>query len=380
MALAEAGKHIGILGGGQLGRMLVEAGIPMQHRFTVVDPTPKSPAAQVGAEQIIAPITDADATRNLARLSDVTTIEIEHVNAQALQDLYWDEKRNIQPSPETLLTIIDKVTQKDFLRTLGIPVAEYQAFYNFREALEIAKQFGPGFFVKVRQGGFDGRGNMQIYNKADLEEAFRRFEGKPLFAEKRVKLTQEIAVLIARDSWGDIVSYPAVEMFQDNGICDVVIAGKGVIDPKVEAQAVDYARVFGQNIRGAGVFAIEAFVTDEGQVVFNEIAPRVHNSYHLSIEANKTSQFKQHLLGITGEPLEDTGLIVKTAVMKNLLTGINGGGVVRARQLPGVFVHLYGKDPRPPARRKVGHITAIADTTGEALRKVRFAHRLISTS
>jgi len=355
---------VGIVGGGQLGRMLTEAARPLGREVTVIDPGADCPAAQAGAEQIQASFTDADAVLKLASRVDVVTWEIEHINADALMGLPVP----VEPSPKTLSIIKDKLYQKRMLVDAGIPVADFMDLNSEKLDVDMHSAFGAfgNVIVKTRTGGYDGRGNM-VVTPENWQELLAQFGSTPLYAEKIEHFQKELAVIIARDVRGTIAQYPVVETIHENNICNLVLAPAN-IDPRIQAVAEDIAHETASVLEGAGVFAIEMFLTEDDKVIVNEVAPRVHNSGHHTIEANRTSQFEQHIRAITGLPLGST-TAVSPAVMINILGERNGKvaltGQDKALAFAGTHLHLYGKASTKVAR-KMGHITVLADSVSEA--------------
>ncbi len=356
-------SRIGIVGGGQLGRMLTEAALPLGFEVTVIDPAENCPAAQAGAKQIEAPLTDPSAIQELADEGDVVTWEIEHINAEALMSLDIP----VEPSPHTLQLIQDKLHQKDMLSKGGIPVADFTAIYDEGALADAFHAFG-NVIVKTRTGGYDGRGNLMVASMTDWPQIKATFGEQPLYAEKVVPFQKELAVIIARDKQGVVAQYPVVETIHENNICHLVLA-PAPIDPAVQAEAEEVAHEVARKLEGAGVFAIEMFLTEDDEVLVNEIAPRVHNSGHHTIEANQTSQFEQHIRAISGLPLGSTEMVAPAAVMVNILGDRNGAvalsGLEKVLALPDTHVHLYGKSPVKVAR-KMGHITVRSESLSEA--------------
>lgn len=358
---------IGIVGGGQLGRMLTEAAIPLGFQVVVVDPGANCPAAQVGAEQIVASLHDEKALHELAEKSDVITIEIEHVDAKLLAEIN-DLGKPVHPAPATIAMIQDKYLQKQFLHKNDIPVAPFVEVTDKASVEAALKDFGGSMILKTRFGAYDGRGNYVINTPEDIDKAFDVFGDKPLYAEAIVPFSKELAVMVARSTTGETAVYPIVETIQERSICVEVLASAPISD-KDMAAAEKLALQVVEKLDGAGVYGVEMFLTSGGQVMVNEIAPRVHNSGHYTIEACATSQFEQHIRAITGLPLGPTNLLAPAAVMVNILgerdgpTEIDGLGEA---QVDGAAIHLYGKSPTK-IDRKMGHITV----TGDDLETVR---------
>jgi phosphoribosylaminoimidazole carboxylase PurK protein len=369
---------VGIVGGGQLGRMLTEAATAMGLRVIVIDPGANCPAKQVGAEQIVAELHDKAALHELAEKADVITIEIEHVDSDLLEEIAA-LGTPVEPSPATITMIKDKLTQKQFLRKSGLPVADFVEINDAGSAEKALKDFGGKMLIKTRHGAYDGRGNMVVNDLEDIPKAFALFNGQKLYAEKFVPFQKELAVMVARSTSGKTATYPVVETIQERNICIEVLAPAD-IEPAQAQAAERVALSVAEHLGGAGVFGIELFLTDDGQILINEIAPRVHNSGHYTIEACATSQFTQHIRAITGMPLGSTELLVPAAAMINILGERNGPttitGLEEVHALPDTAVHLYGKSPTK-IDRKMGHITATGTTAQEARDRAERARALI---
>lgn len=363
-------ETIGIVGGGQLGQMLTLAAKKLGFRVFVLDPTPDSPAGQVADRQIIGSFTDREKIKELADQVDFLTFEIELANADILEELTATGKK-INPSPKTLLLIKDKLRQKEFLKVHTIATADFTS--------AIPPSFAYPFLLKSRFDAYDGRGNAFIASPKDFAAGLKKLKG-PLYAEKYVPFTKELAVMVARSTTGDIVSYPVVETTHKNHICHMVVA-PAPIPQEIAEKAQNLAKQVVGHLGGAGVFGIELFLTNKREILVNEIAPRVHNSGHYTIEACKTSQFEQHIRAITGMPLGSTNMIVPAAAMVNILGERNApasvSGTEKATAIAGVAVHMYGKK-QTKIERKMGHITAVGDTAQEALRKALLAKTYIT--
>jgi 5-(carboxyamino)imidazole ribonucleotide synthase len=371
-------QTIGIVGGGQLGRMLTVPAKQLGYDVVVVDPGENCPAAQVGAEQIVGDLYDKEALKKLAEKSDFITVEIEHLDTKELEAI---EKlgQPVNPSPRIIRLIQDKYRQKVFLREAGIPTAEI-AEITEENAVQIFKKFGGKMLLKTKRGAYDGRGNMLVKSHKDLERGLKQFADAQLYAEKFVPFVKELAVMVVRSKDGEIKSYPIVETIHERNICIEVLAPAEVSEP-VAKKAEELAREVVEKLGGVGVFGIEMFLTRDGKVLINEIAPRVHNSGHYTMDACATSQFEQHIRAVTGLPLGDTKMLVTSAVMMNILGERNGPtevkGLREALTIEDVSVHLYGKSPTK-IDRKMGHINAIGEDLQAVRRKAEKARKAVS--
>ncbi len=372
-------KTIGIVGGGQLGRMLTQAAVALGYQVVVVNPSDNSPAAQVGAEEIVADLYNEDALRQLGTVSDVITVEIEHLNTDVLDAIAVSGK-HVHPSPETIRLIQDKYKQKQFLKKAKIAVADFCDVKSPDDAKKALQKFGGKMLLKTRFGAYDGRGNALVTNAVELKKSLEQFEGQQLYAESYVPFTKELAVMVARSIKGEIKTYPVVETFHERNIC-VEVHAPAEVDPAVKKKAGDLATQAAKELKGAGVFGVEMFLTADGEVLINEIAPRVHNSGHYTIEACKTSQFEQHIRAITDMPLGSTAMTVPAAVMINILGERDGDtiitGLEEAEAVTDTTVHLYGKSPTK-VDRKMGHITSTAKTMTEAHKRATLARKHIT--
>ncbi len=363
-------KIIGIAGGGQLGRMLADAAHDLGLKVVVLDPTPNSPAAQVADEHILGDFKDAAMIHALAGKCEAITYEIESVNAEALEEL--SAKMPVHPTPKTLAIIKDKLKQKQFLVEQGIPVAPFAP-------IEEAAALGYPQIIKARSGGFDGRGNALVESAEDMPAALEKIKNAPAYAEGFVTFEKELAIVAARTVDGDIRVFPLVETIHKNHICHMTLA-PAPVSALIEQKAHELAEKVLASFEGAGVFAIEMFLSGE-EVLVNEIAPRVHNSGHFTIEACAASQFEEQVRAVAGMPLEDPAMKVPAAVMINILGERDGAaepkGIEEAETIPGVKVHIYGKS-ETRRERKMGHLTAVADTLDEARTNAEKARALIS--
>lgn len=357
--------------------MLTEAAMALGFKVVMVDPVKNCPAKQAGAEQIVGGLHDETALKTLAERSDYITVEIEHLDAGLLDEIAANGKP-VDPAPRTIRLIQDKLDQKVFLRKAGIPVADFIDITDTASAGQALREFGGKMVLKSRFGAYDGRGNAVVDSPEEIGSAMESLGGK-LYAENFVPFSKELAVMVARDVKGNVAAYPVTETIQRRNICIETLT-PAQISPGLARQAAEFATGVAKHLEGAGVFGIEMFLTDDGKILVNEIAPRVHNSGHYTIEACETSQFEQHVRAITGMELGSTSLKVPAAVMINILGGRDGPtqeeGVDRAEGIDGVKVHMYGKSPTK-VDRKMGHITATGATVKEARERAEQARKLI---
>ena len=350
-------KRLGIIGGGQLGMMITEAAQNLNDEIseiTVLDPTENCPAAQAGAKQIVGDFKDEFAILKLAEQSDIITYEIESGNTDVLSKL----KAVIEPSPSTLGIIQDKLSQKKFLSENGLSVSQFYEITSLDDLREKIKELGLPVLLKSRRDAYDGRGNFKISSSDEIEKAYQHFDGKSLMVEKFVDFKMEVSVIAARNTRGEIATYPLVENIHEDNILKITIAPARVSD-NVIRNAGEIAKKTMQVLNGAGVFGIEMFVDQDNKILINEIAPRVHNSGHHTLQSCKTSQFEQHLRAILGLNLGSTDLVHKT-VMCNILGPHEFEGKYKSVQLEkdGVYLKMYGKDISKP-QRKLGHFNVV---------------------
>ena len=350
-------KRLGIIGGGQLGMMITEAAQNLNDEIseiTVLDPTENCPAAQAGAKQIVGDFKDEFAILKLAEQSDIITYEIESGNTDVLSKL----KAEIEPSPSTLSIIQDKLSQKKFLSENALPVSQFYEITSLDDLYEKIKELGLPVLLKSRRDAYDGRGNFKISSSDEIEKAYQHFDGKSLMVEKFVDFKMEVSVIAARNTRGEIATYPLVENIHEDNILKITIAPARVSD-NVIRNAGEIAKKTMQVLNGAGVFGIEMFVDQDNKILINEIAPRVHNSGHHTLQSCKTSQFEQHLRAILGLNLGSTDLVHKT-VMCNILGPHEFEGKYKSVQLEkdGVYLKMYGKDISKP-QRKLGHFNVV---------------------
>jgi 5-(carboxyamino)imidazole ribonucleotide synthase len=356
---------LGILGGGQLGRMLIQSGIDFNIPFAVLDPDAHAPCSTLG-EFHTGKLTDFDTVMKFGSTCDILTIEIENVSTAALKELVRQGKK-VYPQPEVIELIQDKRTQKLFYKDHNIPTAEFILTENAAD-VRANRKFLPAV-NKLGREGYDGRGVQILRSEDQLDKAF----DAPGLLEKLIDFDKEIAVIVARNERGEIKAFPIVEMvFHPIQNLVEYLFAPAQISHDVTIQAEKIASDIITKLDMVGLLAVEMFVTKTGAVLVNEIAPRPHNSGHQTIEANVTSQYEQHLRAILNLPLGDTALLSASA-MVNLLgePGYNGPalyqGFEEVTAISGVHVHLYGKKITKPFR-KMGHVTII-DRDLENLKK-----------
>jgi len=350
-------KRLGIIGGGQLGMMITEAAKNLSDEIseiTVLDPTENCPAAQAGAKQIVGDFKDELAILKLAEQSDIITYEIESGNTDVLSKL----KAEIEPSPSTLGIIQDKLSQKTFLSENGLPISQFYEIISLDDLREKINDLGLPVLLKARRDAYDGRGNFKITSPDEIEKAYQHFDGKSLMVEKFVNFKMEVSVIAARNTKGEIAAYPLVENIHENNILKMTIAPARVSDDVI-SNAGEIAKKTMEVLKGAGVFGIEMFVDQDDKILINEIAPRVHNSGHHTLQSCKTSQFEQHLRAILGLELGSTDLIHKT-VMCNILgpDGFEGKYKPVELEKDGAHLKMYGKEISKP-QRKLGHFNVV---------------------
>lgn len=355
---------VGVLGGGQLGRMLLQEAINLDVKLSILDPSANAPCAKIAHEFVVGDFNDYDTVVNFGRGKDVVTIEIEHVNVEALRTLQ-SEGVKVFPSPDILEIVKDKGLQKQFYADNNIPTSPFFLVENGQEVASKSTEFP--VMQKLRTGGYDGRGVQALRSTDDLSKAF----DAPSVLEKFVDFEKEISVIIARNESGEVKTFPVVEL-EFNPVANLVefLFAPANISQVVEQTAQELAKKVVEAFDFVGILAVEMFVGKDGSVLVNEVAPRPHNSGHHTIEASVTSQYEQHVRAILDLPLGDTASI-QAAVMVNLLGEPDHSGPVDYRGLeevlswPGVHPHIYGKAETKPFR-KMGHVTICASTIEEA--------------
>ncbi|MGV3599397.1 MAG: 5-(carboxyamino)imidazole ribonucleotide synthase [Bacteroidota bacterium] len=380
---ADLNTRIGIIGGGQLGKMLIEAAQPLNIYCNILENDAHAPASRIADEQIVGHLTSGDKIRQLADVSDVLTYEIEHVGVDTLHKLEAEGKLII-PSPKILEIIKDKGLQKQFYAANNIPTAPFVLVdtpADWHDAL--TKSGFTKFAAKSRTDGYDGKG-VALCNAADILSGATPIPfNSPCMLEQFVECEKELSVIVARDREGKTTTFPLVEMEFDP-IANLVeyLACPAQVSTQIETEARRIATLTIEKMQGIGIFAVEMFLDKAGNILVNEVAPRPHNSGHHTIEACYTSQYEQLLRILVGLPLGDTTLI-QPAVMLNLLgaEGFSGkyrlSGIEEVMTLPGVYIHLYNKKESRPMR-KMGHVSIIAPTLEEAKQKATFVKNTLT--
>jgi 5-(carboxyamino)imidazole ribonucleotide synthase len=351
---------VGVLGGGQLGRMLALAGIPLGMRFRFLDPAPQAPAGAVG-ELVVGAYDDEGALEELAEGADVVTYEFENVPVASAR--FLAERATVLPPPEALEAAQDRAAEKRLFERLAIPTARSAPVEGPEEVRAALAAVGRPALLKTRRLGYDGKGQAAVGDPSAADAAWDAVGRSPSILEARVRFDRELSVLAVRGRDGEVRTYPLVENVHREGILRVSRAPAPGLGPDLQARAEGYARRVLEELGHVGVLAIELFQVG-GEILANEMAPRVHNSGHWTIEGAATSQFENHLRAIAGLPLGSTDARGPSA-MVNLIGATPRPGRILA--VPGAHLHLYGKAPRPG--RKLGHVTVVAED--EATREAR---------
>ncbi|KAL8906860.1 MAG: hypothetical protein Q9207_001787 [Kuettlingeria erythrocarpa] len=389
-------KTVGVVGGGQLGRMLTEAANRLNIEVVTLD-AENAPAKQINANapHVTGSFSDPDALCLLAERCDVMTIEIEHVNTNVLEDISsgvhtrdnWTTKstpRDVQPSWRTIRTIQDKYVQKEHLQSHNIPTVASVALGKSCSTVDLEKtgeQLGYPFMLKARTEAYDGRGNHPIRSTDDIPAAMAALQNRPLYAEKWVNFRMELAVMVVKiqgssdEKWQDsTLAYPVVETVHEDSICKLVYAPARNVSKSVLARAQESARRAVATFWGKGVFGVEMFLLHDDEILLNEIAPRPHNSGHYTIEACRLSQYGAHLRAILDLPMSERCVQFRTKDTKAIMLNVLGGSEPTSHltmaekalsTVPDAKIHLYGKGDARPGR-KMGHITLITDSMSEA--------------
>jgi len=359
------GSTIGMLGGGQLGRMFTIAARSMGYEVIVLDPDPESPAGKLATDHVCAEYTDQTALDYISRTCDVVTTEFENVPASTLEALA--NSCPVRPGAQSVLITQDRIHEKTFLRDNGFPTAPFVIIRNESDLEPGLHTVKTPAILKVSRFGYDGKGQYAVDSSSDLKNAWQALQGNESVLEQRVPLDMEVSVVLARGTDGQTVTYPVAENIHQNGILDVSMV-PARIDSRVSEQVIKMATRIASELDYIGVMAVEFFISN-GQLLVNEIAPRPHNSGHYTLDASVTSQFEQQVRAVCGLPLGDTHLL-SPVVMVNLI-----GDLWQENKPPAweallshvnTKLHLYGKREARPGR-KMGHYNVLAPELQDAL-------------
>ncbi|HEV8447142.1 MAG TPA: 5-(carboxyamino)imidazole ribonucleotide synthase [Gemmatimonadaceae bacterium] len=366
------GSTIGILGGGQLGRMTAMAARTLGYHVHVLDPDANCAASAVADRVVAGKFDDADAAADLARQCDVVTLEIEQIGADALAAA--TRHAPVRPNPAILAMVQDRSRQKRWLSTNGFPVGDYRDVTSLEQLSGAHRELG-ALVVKANHGGYDGRSQVRVADAKEVERAWTDLGHRASVAERALDLRSEISVLVARRPSGEVRVYPPALNFHERQILAWSVL-PAPIDAALAARAEEIARGIAGALSLEGILAVEMFVLDNDELLVNELAPRPHNSFHETEVACSTSQFEQIVRAVCDLPLGDTR-VLRPGAIHNLFGDLwlehdGPPPFERALARPGVRLHLYGK-PGPRPGRKMGHLSAVGDTADDALSRVRAA-------
>jgi 5-(carboxyamino)imidazole ribonucleotide synthase len=361
---------VGILGGGQLGRMLALAGYPLGLRFRFLEPAPDSPGGHL-AEQIVAPYDDPEGLRRFTAGLTVATYEFENVSVAAAHHI--SSRTNLYPPPAALAASQERLVEKTLFHKLEIPVPSFYAVDSPDGLKTAVDKMGLPCVLKTRRFGYDGKGQKVLRTEEDVDMAWDELGGKPLILERFVSFDREVSLIAVRSKTGEMAFYPLVENHHREGILRLSLAPAPDLLPTLQAQAELFANKILQELEYVGVLAIEFFQQGD-RLLANEMAPRVHNSGHWTIEGAETSQFENHLRAIMGMPLGSTRLVGISAMVNLIGTLPNIESVLK---IPGAHLHLYGKEPR--LGRKIGHVTIRTDSEADLQVRLAEMHDLMES-
>ena len=360
------GSTIGILGGGQLGRMMALSARYMGYNIAVLEPTENSPCGQVADHEVIAKYDDINGANELAQLSDVLTYEFENISSETAK--WLEENSNLPQGSKLLLTTQHRGTEKKAIESLGIKVAPFRLIDSIHDLLKAVKEIGIPSVLKTCRGGYDGKGQYVIRSSEDIEKAYSTLNGKgQLVLEQWIPFDKEVSVIVTRNQAGEVTTFPIGENIHRNQILHATIV-PARITGETESEAKEIAIRLAEGLNLVGTLAVEMFVTKTGEIYVNELAPRPHNSGHYTIEACNTCQFEQHVRAICNLPLGSTELL-KSVVMVNVLGEHMPKIMDSLEKFTDHHLHLYGKKEAKTGR-KMGHITVLGDTLDEAIQKM----------
>ena len=375
-------KTIGIVGGGQLGKMMILDAKRLGFRIAVLDPSLDCPCHAISDEHIVKSFDDRDGYLELAKMSDVITYEFEHINVAHLEELV-KLGHTVYPSVNSLKIIQDKLWQKEALAKAGIAVPKFERAGSIDDLYAYYDRTKKPFFLKSRRDGYDGKGNYMVRDREDIKKGYQLLIGKGakqntaerLMIEELVDFEKEVSVIATRGQDGQCVIYPIAENVHKNSILDTTVVPANLSKKTVD-KIIEIAKQVMECFCGVGTFCAELFVNEKrGEVSVNEVAPRVHNTGHYTIEAVRTSQFENHIRAITGLGLGSVDMVVGASIMKNIIGGFGQDGkagytgIEEAYTVNDVNVHIYGKSEVKEGR-KMGHITLTAKTVAEAWEKL----------
>ncbi|WP_147803174.1 5-(carboxyamino)imidazole ribonucleotide synthase [Alkalicoccus halolimnae] len=359
------GSTIGILGGGQLGRMMALSAREMGYRIAVMEPKKDSPCGMTADHEVVAGYEDQDGAEELASMCDVLTYEFENITAETA--VFLEEKIYFPQGSRLLQISQDRLKEKETIQSFDIPVAPYRAVYTYTELKEAAEAIGLPAVLKTTRGGYDGKGQFILEEKADIDKGWEALKGGgPFVLEEKIPFDTEVSIVLTRSVLGEMSVFPAAENIHRDGVLHQTIV-PARISAKAAERAEMLARQFAESIELIGTLAVEMFVTGD-TISVNEIAPRPHNSGHFTINACETSQFEQHIRALCGWPLGSTALL-KPAVMVNLLGQHVEPYLQNHTSLPPAHVHLYGKD-EAKSGRKMGHVTYLTENVESLLAEI----------
>ncbi|MFD1777070.1 5-(carboxyamino)imidazole ribonucleotide synthase [Fredinandcohnia salidurans] len=358
------GQTIGIIGGGQLGRMMAISAKEMGFFVAVLDPTPNSPCGQVADIEITANYDDLEAIKELAGVSDVITYEFENIDYEALT--WLEENANLPQGSHLLKITQDRGTEKSAIQEIGLQVAPFQLVENEEQLAEAVELIGFPSVLKTCRGGYDGKGQFVLKHKEDIALAGKLLASGRCILEAWVPFQKEVSVIVTRNIAGEVKAFPVAENIHVENILHQSIVPARISEIR-ETKAKEMAMKLASEFQLVGTLAVEMFVTEDGEIYINELAPRPHNSGHYSIDACETSQFEQHVRSVCNWPLGETTLL-RPVVMTNILGEHVEPLLEKVSELSGVKVHLYGK-AEAKVKRKMGHVTVLGKTVEEALKK-----------
>ncbi|MDE5415187.1 5-(carboxyamino)imidazole ribonucleotide synthase [Alkalihalobacterium chitinilyticum] len=364
--LIEPGKTIGILGGGQLGRMMALSAREMGYKIAVLEPQKNSPCGQIADVEVVANYNDLQGAQELAAKCDVLTYEFENIDSQTAR--YLDENLYLPQGYKLLETTQHRLTEKKAIQELGLPVAPYVSVNVLIDLEQGVQELGLPAVLKTCRGGYDGKGQYVIKTESQVQEAYETLKASgELVLEKWITFEKELSVIVSRNVSGQVETFPVAENIHVNNILHQTIV-PARIEAGIQGQAKEMAIRLASGLEMVGTLAVEMFYTSEGELYINELAPRPHNSGHYTMNACETSQFEQHIRAVCNWPLGNTTLL-KPVVMVNILGEHLPQVLQKIDQFQDMKLHLYGKAEAKKGR-KMGHINVLAHSIEEALEKI----------